>query len=66
MQSIQKYFKPTLADKYIELSLKESEREELMAKVANELRQEFESNSEKNRITTYQKLFFVVLGLQSS
>ena len=48
MKAIQRYFRPSLADKYAELNLKEAEREEFMVSLINEIRSELElaGNSE--------------------
>lgn len=61
MKVIQRYFKPTLADKYVELSAKEAEREEFMVALINEIKTELDQagNSEAEKSTTFTKLFLV-------
>lgn len=63
MKAIQRYFKPSLADKYAELSSKEADREEFMVALMNEIRTELEQagNSESEKSGTFTKLFLVVL-----
>lgn len=61
MKAIQRYFKPSLADKYAELNAKEAEREEFMVALINEIRTELEQagSTESEKSTTFTKLFLV-------
>lgn len=60
MKSIQRYFKPTLADKYGELVTKESDMNEFLTSLMHEIKTELnESNSEAEKITSFNKVFLV-------
>ena len=59
MKTLQKYFRSTLSDKYVELSMRQSEREEFFTQLANEIRKEMEEATEDERLITLNKIFLV-------
>ena len=61
MKTLQKYFRHSLGDKYIELALKESERDDFMIALCNEIRQELEGASDNDKLVTYNKMFLVMM-----
>ena len=60
MKTIKNMFRSSLVDKYVELSMKESEREEFMSSLVNEIRSELEGQSEGDKLTSYSKIFLVM------
>jgi hypothetical protein len=59
MKSLQKYFRSTLADKHVEMSLRHSEREEFFTQLANEIRKELEEATDEEKLITLNKIFLV-------
>ena len=62
MERLQKLFRKTLVDKYIEFASRESEPTTFFNKLSEEIRQELAKGTLEDKIITYQKIFLVLIG----
>ena len=60
MERLQKLFRKTLVDKYIEFASRESEPATFFNKLGEEIRQELSKGNIDEKIITYEKIFLVL------